>query len=138
MFVQIAVSGQYLENYAIHDWDGKGDVPQNWKPKGLSIQPVVCHVKLSDLPSVAADIRERMDDFGFSNDAARFYPEDIMVMPSRLVRGEFVEWRFNAYDEIRSVSQADIQAFLQSFNPKMLREDAPRSPEERFDYLDVM
>jgi hypothetical protein len=25
---------QYAENYAIHDWDGKGEVPQGWKMKG--------------------------------------------------------------------------------------------------------
>lgn len=28
------VTTQYLENYAAHDWDGKGPVPQGWKFKG--------------------------------------------------------------------------------------------------------
>ena len=25
---------QYMENYAAHDWDGKGECPQGWKYKG--------------------------------------------------------------------------------------------------------
>ena len=25
---------QYMENYAAHDWDGKGECPQYWKFKG--------------------------------------------------------------------------------------------------------
>jgi hypothetical protein len=28
------VVAQYEENYAYHDWDGKGDCPQYWKKKG--------------------------------------------------------------------------------------------------------
>src|SRR5688572_23642932 len=34
MKVQIVISGQYMENYGAHDWDGKGACPQYWKCKG--------------------------------------------------------------------------------------------------------
>lgn len=27
---------QYFENYGAHDWDGTGECPQYWKPKGGS------------------------------------------------------------------------------------------------------
>lgn len=28
------VSTQFLENYGAHDWSGRGECPQRWKPKG--------------------------------------------------------------------------------------------------------
>jgi len=34
MQVKIKVQAQYFENYGAHDWDGNGDCPQSWKPKG--------------------------------------------------------------------------------------------------------
>ena len=30
----VVVSTQFLENYGAHDWDGRGECPQRWKPKG--------------------------------------------------------------------------------------------------------
>ena len=32
--MQIAIQTQIHENYGAHDWDGEGDCPQYWKPKG--------------------------------------------------------------------------------------------------------
>ena len=31
---KLLIHSQYEENYAAHDWDGKGDCPQSWKSKG--------------------------------------------------------------------------------------------------------
>ena len=28
------IQTQHMENYGAHDWDGKGECPQYWKPKG--------------------------------------------------------------------------------------------------------
>jgi len=28
------IQTQHMENYGAHDWDGKGECPQHWKPKG--------------------------------------------------------------------------------------------------------
>lgn len=32
--MKIVISTQYMENYGAHDWDGEGQCPQYWKPKG--------------------------------------------------------------------------------------------------------
>jgi hypothetical protein len=138
MLVQIAITGQYWINKGVEDWDGTGEVPQSWRPKGSHTELVVCNVKLSDVASVLAEIRPRINDFGWSNPASSFDACDVVVMPDRLSERELVEWQYKVYDEITSISQADIQAFLKAFNPKMLSEEAPMSPDERFDYLDIM
>ena len=30
------IQTQHMENYGAHDWDGEGECPQRWKPKGGS------------------------------------------------------------------------------------------------------
>lgn len=32
--IRVVFSTQYLENYGAHCWDGEGECPQRWKPKG--------------------------------------------------------------------------------------------------------
>lgn len=34
MKVDLFITGQYLENYGSHDWNGEGECPQYWKAKG--------------------------------------------------------------------------------------------------------
>ena len=34
--IRVIFATQYLENYGAHDWDGNGECPQRWKPKGGS------------------------------------------------------------------------------------------------------
>ena len=33
---KLLISTQYYENYGAHDWEGVGECPQYWKPKGGS------------------------------------------------------------------------------------------------------
>ena len=33
---KLLITTQYYENYGAHDWDGVGECPQYWKPKGGS------------------------------------------------------------------------------------------------------
>ena len=40
--IRIVFATQYLENYGAHDWDGEGECPQYWKPKGGSTYVVPC------------------------------------------------------------------------------------------------
>lgn len=40
--IRIVFSTQFLENYGAHDWDGEGECPQYWKPKGGSTYIVAC------------------------------------------------------------------------------------------------
>jgi hypothetical protein len=30
----LQITAQYEENYGAHSWDGQGECPQHWKPKG--------------------------------------------------------------------------------------------------------
>jgi hypothetical protein len=34
MKMKAVIQTQFLENYGAHDWDGQGECPQYWKPKG--------------------------------------------------------------------------------------------------------
>ena len=40
--IRIVFQTQYLENYGAHCWDGEGECPQRWKPKGGSTYVVSC------------------------------------------------------------------------------------------------
>jgi len=40
--IRIIFATQYLENYGAHSWDGEGECPQYWKPKGGSTYIVSC------------------------------------------------------------------------------------------------
>jgi hypothetical protein len=134
MQVQIAITGQYMENYGAHTWDGKGVCPQAWKAKNSHTELVVCNVALHDLYAVVSDIRARLSEFGWDNPASTFDAYDVVVMPNRLASREFIEWEYAAYDEIRSISQEEIARFLATFKPSMLNEPAPL-PYEQFDIM---
>lgn len=40
--IRIVFQTQYLENYGAHCWDGEGECPQRWKPKGGATYVVPC------------------------------------------------------------------------------------------------
>jgi len=42
--MMLVISTQVYENYGAHDWDGQGECPQYWKPKGGS------EYKVLDIP----------------------------------------------------------------------------------------
>ena len=39
------IQTQHLENYGAHDWDGEGECPQYWKPKGGNTYIFTCSVE---------------------------------------------------------------------------------------------
>ena len=39
------VQTQHMENYGAHDWDGQGECPQRWKPKGGNTYIFNCSVE---------------------------------------------------------------------------------------------
>jgi len=39
------IQTQHLENYGAHDWDGQGECPQYWKPKGGNTYIFTCSVE---------------------------------------------------------------------------------------------
>jgi hypothetical protein len=112
VLVQIAITGDYMENYAANDWDGQGECPQHWKCKGTSPMPFLSNVAPQDVAMMlsaledAAVAHSHHDDFSWlSYTGVRFYPNGLSA-------SEFIEFDYKMYSEITSVSQADIQAFL--------------------------
>lgn len=53
-------SGQYMENYGAHDWDGKGECPSYWKYKGSDSVKVMENVTLAELPEAIKSVEARM------------------------------------------------------------------------------
>jgi len=39
------IQTQHLENYGAHDWDGEGECPQYWKPKGGNTYIFTCSIE---------------------------------------------------------------------------------------------
>jgi len=63
--VKLVLNTQYMENYSAHDWDGKGECPQHWKPKGGSTY-VVTDESLLSSPESLEEIRgmiEHSDEY---------------------------------------------------------------------------
>lgn len=104
LLVQIAITGQYMENYGLED--GR----DYWKAKGTHYELLVCNVPLSQVGRVIDELR--VNDYGWSNEASSFSPYAYEVMPNKLADREFVEWEYKIYEEIRSISSSDLQAFL--------------------------
>jgi hypothetical protein len=64
-------SGQYMENYGAHDWDGEGECPQYWKCKGSDEVKVMENVTLAELPEAlkAVELRIATGEFNYSCDS---------------------------------------------------------------------
>lgn len=64
-------SGQYMENYGAHDWDGEGECPQYWKYKGSDEVKVMENVTLAELPESikAVELRMATGEFNHSCDS---------------------------------------------------------------------
>jgi hypothetical protein len=54
--VKLVLNTQYMENYGAHSWDGEGECPQHWKPKGGSTY-VVTDKSLLSSPEAIEEIR---------------------------------------------------------------------------------
>lgn len=63
--MKLIIQTQFCENYGAHDWDGKGECPQYWKPKGGDTYIIDVNVNeamdKSFYPSVANCIEHRSD-----------------------------------------------------------------------------
>lgn len=136
LLVQIAITGQYMENYGLED--GK----EFWKAKGSHSELLVCNVPLSQVGRVIDELRT--NDYGWSNEASSFSPYAYEVMPNKLAEREFVEWEYKVYEDIRSISAADLQAFLAieaELNAHLERRDRGEPEEPKplpYEEFDVM
>ena len=112
MQVQIAIVGDYMENYGAHEWDGTGVCPQFWRAKGLTKMPIVCAVDPKDIGLVMIDVAQAAEAMSVNNEHEWVSYNSFAVYPSKLRRSEFIEFDYKEYDMIKSISRAEIDAFL--------------------------
>lgn len=124
MQVQIAIGGQYMENYGAHDWDGKGQCPQYWKAKGEHVQIMVCNVDLLDAPAMVAEMEARMHELSWSDEGSSCYFCWAYILPNKLSSYDISAFQYKFFEEITSVSMDEINAFLKAF-----AQDAANDPE---------
>lgn len=59
---KLLITTQVYENYGAHDWDGTGECPQYWKPKGGS-DYVIRNVDECDMIEVIVDrVRPQIEE----------------------------------------------------------------------------
>lgn len=68
--MKAVIQTQFLENYGAHDWDGKGECPQYWKPKGGSTYIIDMTIRQNMDPEFWAHL---MSFIEYSDDHAREY-----------------------------------------------------------------
>jgi hypothetical protein len=69
---KLLITTQVYENYGAHDWDGTGECPQYWKPKGGS-DYVIRNVDECDMVEVIVDrVRSQIEE------SSDFFSETIL------------------------------------------------------------
>jgi hypothetical protein len=68
--MKLVIQTQFKENYGAHDWDGKGECPQDWKFKGgetyvfNNLSPNdVTRIQESGIPTLTRLIENRDESF---------------------------------------------------------------------------
>ena len=69
---KIFIQTQIQENYAAHDWDGKGECPQRWKFKGGNDYFIPNFTDYNNTTSVVMAVRSQLEQ---SND---YFIEEII------------------------------------------------------------
>jgi hypothetical protein len=59
--VMLVIQTQTYENYGAHDWNGEGECPQYWKPKGGSEYKVLNVDPNSDLTALVKSLRPHVE-----------------------------------------------------------------------------
>ena len=57
---KLLITTQYHENYGAHDWDGQGECPQYWKPKGGS-DYVVLNIDVNRAEDIAVAATKQLN-----------------------------------------------------------------------------
>ena len=68
--MKAVIQTQFLENYGAHDWDGQGECPQYWKPKGGDTYIIDISISQNMDPEFWAHL---MSFIEYSTDYARAY-----------------------------------------------------------------
>jgi hypothetical protein len=93
--MKIVIATQYHENYGAHDWDGKGQCPQYWKPKGGSeyvISRKLTFNESLDTKLVDALVAEATKHLNRSTDYSREYVIDWYFIQDGELTAEEKQW----------------------------------------------
>lgn len=115
MKVQIAISGQYRENYGAHDWDGIGECPQYWKNKGSHVELAFKDVEMNDIASKVKEAKNLFAEKSWRDDHTSCDFFDIVIMPNGLAEADFVAFEYNAYEDIVSLPKEELARFKNFF-----------------------
>jgi len=75
--MKAVIQTQFLENYGAHDWDGRGECPQRWKPKGGDTWVVDCNLYQSQSKGWLEAVKSCIEH---STDFAREYIISVTMM----------------------------------------------------------
>ncbi len=112
LLVQIAIAGDYTENYGAFDWDGKGECPQYWKPKFGSPLMFACNVSENEVATLIPAIEKAAEANSYSNDFARMAYHGVRFYPNKLAEKEFLDFDYQMYENIKSISADEILEFM--------------------------
>ena len=88
---KLLITTQVYENYGAHDWDGTGECPQYWKPKGGGEYVVKRFKGGTEAATIALmGIRSQVEQH------TEFYTEDV------------IEWRIVADDYLTEFEQSQL------------------------------
>lgn len=69
---KLLIITQVYENYGAHDWDGEGECPQYWKPKGGS-EYVVKNIDVNRVDDLVKGVWNQVES------ASEYYRETILL-----------------------------------------------------------
>lgn len=110
--VQLVLVGYHAENLDASYWDGNGDCPQNWRPKGLFYFPFLQNVDISDIEELFEYARTQLREFSWHDNSSACYFDDVNIVPNKLDKNEFVAWDYGNFDDIKSISKEELTAFI--------------------------
>ena len=86
---KLLITTQVYENYGAHDWDGVGECPQYWKPKGGS-DYVVKKINVNKVTETVMGVRGQIEQ-----DNAHF-------------REKIIDWSIVADDALTEFEQSQL------------------------------
>lgn len=88
----VCAEGQIWENYGAHTWDGEGECPQGWKPKGSHERVVARDLTFAEAQRyiTSAQLPE-----GECNDYFDWTPSCFVVYPAGLTAMQRIDYRYS-------------------------------------------
>lgn len=141
MRFDVIVSGQYMENYGSHDWNGEGTCPSYWKFKGDHQEVSEKGVEMEDLASAMARAAGRLDELSWSNHGSSFSADTVMYIPAdashavrNALRYDLDDRAARVYENATDADLAVLAAF-RKFAGSVVATDPLPLPYEEYDVV---